>query len=623
MRVSFLSVSIILMAFINSAAGQNFYDVNQVNRIEIVFAESNWDSILDSLYAAGQGGRLVGTVVVNGVRFDSVGVRYKGQSSYHPDRIKNPLNIRMDYLVNDQLVDGCYGTLKLSNVYKDPSFVREVLSYETARKYMVAGQANFSNLYINNVLIGLYVSDQDVDKFFTRTHFGSDEGARFKGVLGQNPRPVVWGYFGPDSTNYFDYYELETGTGWSDLIAFLDTFNNWSTAVEKVFAVDRHLWMLAFDLLMVNLDSPINTAQNYYLYEDGSGRFNPIVWDFNENFGAYRMLVGGRMLSLIQMQRLDPFLNVANPNYPVIGRILSNPTYQKMYIAHMKTMIAENFTNGWYLTRAREIQGIIDAHVQADPNKFYTYNDFRNNLTSTVGSGGQAIVGISELVEARIAYLASLPAFQGLAPEVSNITHTPVKVYPNTTVWFTADVTNASLVMLGCRQGMTEAFEKVEMFDDGQHSDGSAGDGVYGVSIPIGAGDIDYFIYAENDMATFFPERAEYEFFTLRLTGGQFIALEQNFPNPFRHSTTITYNLPDRSRVLLKVFDVCGRVVDVLVDEIKEAGTYRVGFAPEHSSGQDGRGLSAGVYLARLTMQPANGDEPIAYRGTVKLVVLR
>lgn len=125
MRVSFLSVSIILMAFINSAAGQNFYDVNQVNRIEIVFAESNWDSILDSLYAAGQGGRLVGTVVVNGVRFDSVGVRYKGQSSYHPDRIKNPLNIRMDYLVNDQLVDGCYGTLKLSNVYKDPSFVRE------------------------------------------------------------------------------------------------------------------------------------------------------------------------------------------------------------------------------------------------------------------------------------------------------------------------------------------------------------------------------------------------------------------------------------------------------------------------------------------------------------------
>jgi hypothetical protein len=36
-------------------------------------------------------------------------------------------------------LDG-YGTLKLANVYNDPSFVREVLSYEIARKYMPASQ---------------------------------------------------------------------------------------------------------------------------------------------------------------------------------------------------------------------------------------------------------------------------------------------------------------------------------------------------------------------------------------------------------------------------------------------------------------------------------------------------
>ncbi len=609
----------ILTLVVAGSSAQNFYDITRVNTIELLFAEPDWDRILDSLYAAGQDERLMGTAFVNGVRFDSVGVRYKGQSSYHPDRIKNPLNIRLDYLIQDQLADDRYGSLKLSSVYKDPSFVREVLSYEIARKYMAASQANYADLYINGNLIGLYTNDQDVDKFFTRTHFYSDEHARFKGILGQNPRPVVWGYFGTDSTSYFDYYELEAGAGWSDLIRFLDTLNNNTGAVESVFDVDRHLWMLAFDLLTVNLDSPLNTAQNYYLYEDGGGRFNPIVWDFNENFGAYRM-VSGRLLNLIQLQRLDPLLNLNNPSYPVVGRILSDPTYQKMFVAHMKTLIAENFANGWYLTRATEIQSIIDPHVQADRNKFYTYNDFRNNLNSTVGSGAQAIVGISELMEARRAFLATHAAFQGTPPAVANIFHTPARVHPNTTVWFTAGVTGADLVMLGCRQSTTGKFTKTQMYDDGGHNDGSAGDGIYGAAVTVGAGDMNYYVYAENSAsAAFSPERAEFEYFQLPLTGGRFIALERNFPNPFRHSTTITYNLPDRSRVTLKIYDVAGRVVDVLVDEIKDAGSYQVGFAPR----RDGRAFAAGIYLLRLAMQPVGGNTPIAYDGTVKLVMIR
>ncbi len=47
-------------------------------------------------------------------------------------------------------------------------------------------------------------------------------------------------------------------------------------------------------------------------------------------------------------------------NILVISEILNNGTYRKMYVAHMKTMIEEKFENGWYETRALEIQGIID-----------------------------------------------------------------------------------------------------------------------------------------------------------------------------------------------------------------------------------------------------------------------
>ena len=66
---------------------------------------------------------------------------------------------------------------------------------------------------------------------------------------------------------------------------------------------------------------------------------------------------------------------------------------------------------------------------------------------------------------------------------------------------------------------MIDVFEKVEMFDDGNNNDGSSGDGIYGVSVPTGSSGFNYYIVAENDnAASFLPEHAAYEFFTLSVS---------------------------------------------------------------------------------------------------------
>jgi hypothetical protein len=68
--------------------------------------------------------------------------------------------------------------------------------------------------------------------------------------------------------------------------------------------------------------------------------------------------------------------------------------------------------------------------------------------------------------------------------------------------------------------------------------------------------------------------------------------LKQNYPNPFNPSTKISFNISAGSFVALKVYDVLGNEVAVLVNEDKPAGSYEVDF--------NASGLSSGIYLYKL-----------------------
>ena len=69
-------------------------------------------------------------------------------------------------------------------------------------------------------------------------------------------------------------------------------------------------------------------------------------------------------------------------------------------------------------------------------------------------------------------------------------------------------------------------------------------------------------------------------------------ALFQNYPNPFNPSTVISYQIPKAGHVKLKVYDVLGREVATLIDKEQIAGSYKVEFSWQ---------LSSGVYFYRLT----------------------
>jgi len=68
--------------------------------------------------------------------------------------------------------------------------------------------------------------------------------------------------------------------------------------------------------------------------------------------------------------------------------------------------------------------------------------------------------------------------------------------------------------------------------------------------------------------------------------------LEQNFPNPFNPTTTITFALPQAAHTRLDIFDMLGRTVATLVQEVRPAGQHTVLFDASH--------FPSGVYFVRM-----------------------
>jgi hypothetical protein len=69
-------------------------------------------------------------------------------------------------------------------------------------------------------------------------------------------------------------------------------------------------------------------------------------------------------------------------------------------------------------------------------------------------------------------------------------------------------------------------------------------------------------------------------------------SLSQNYPNPFNPSTVINFSLPQDAQVRLTVYDMLGREVAVMVNELRSAGTYSIAV--------DGRSMASGIYVYRL-----------------------
>ena len=472
-------------------SAQDLYDKDRINEIKIQFEEENWSKELIQLKNKGADERLTATVVLNGKTYEKVGIRYKGNSSFNATTRKGdkkiPFNIKANFINKKQLFDGKYESLKLSNSYRDPSFLREVLAYDIARQYMIAPRANFIKVYVNDTYLGLYHNTESINDDFLKEHFKENKGAFFKceevektDLKSTCPKGVnsSLAYQGTDTTCYMANYEIKSKMGWSELMKLCRKLEKEEDQVDKYLDIDKTLWALAFNNLFINLDSYIGiVSHNYYIYQTKNKQFTPLIWDMNLTFGGFNRIAAesksGQKLSEEEMSTLSPALFRKNAlvKRPLVAKLLANPLYFKIYIAHYTHMYEEIIKSGYLEERAKALHKIIDSEVKEDLLNLYTYEDFTTNLeqTSTL-SKGVNVPGVLGIMKDRQTYLESHSLIS--APRPSEVEYAFEEKSENWLITLNGQQSDRAFVFYKDKRKSKGEYVEMERLDSNESSEG-------------------------------------------------------------------------------------------------------------------------------------------------------
>lgn len=527
-------------AVTNSAEGTRFfrvrrtsglYDPTVLRTISLIFTQANWATLLTR--GRDTGTNTVGALALdNGATNSAIGARYKGNTSFTMGGAKKSINLEVDWQIPGQELMG-YETINLNNAAADETIMREPLYFTVMSAYTVSPKGAMARLFINGANWGVYSLAQQEDSDLVREWFPSNDGDRWRapniggaaGVLTAAAGPPGGGGFssplsafsfqGTNLAVYKRYYELKTDNStnaWERLYHAIDVLNRTPAdqlrdKVQEVLDVDRWLWFTAIENIFTDDDSYWNKGADYaFYYEPESGRFHPIEHDGNEAF-----TVGDVSLSPVQ--------GSTGTNRPILSKLLSIPDFRQRYLAHMKTVLEEQYNPGYMTVLIEGLQNLSVEAIRLDPKKGYSMSSYSNDVRA-----------LKTFVTNRYRFLTNHAELRPLPPRIGE--HGTTEPKPLEQTWVQVQVAptgseGISSAWIYYRLHNYGRFTAVEMRDDGQTGDGASGDGTYGAVIPaFPAGTrVRYYFEARSANAAqasaFSPARAENEVFEFEVPVGE------------------------------------------------------------------------------------------------------
>ena len=503
------------------------FDEDSLRDIHLDFYDPNYHTYLVNAWYYNPDERIPAILTMNGLSYDSVGVRYKGNSTFclpnDNSNPKVPYNIDMNYFIDEQQLLG-YNKMKSANAWMDPTFVKQIASSNIYRRYLPTGESNLIKLYVQGEYLGLYVNDESINKQFLKKHFDEKSGPLFKcdninrfcdTANAPSAMPPNLYYMGDDTTLYYDSYDMKSDNGWQELVHLIKVINLEFQNIDSVLNVDRTLWAFAVNQVIQNLDC-YNTyyIHNYYLYKTKDGLFQMIPWDLDNSFvGA---IMGWDYWAPANVYEYDPYFTgpslggATQPweERPLLYKLLNNPHYRKIYTAHINTIIEESLDASEISTNINNLQALAYNAAAQDYNKEFSMNDYYDNVANAIWTGW-GFGGILSTINERKQFLLNHPEISLIPPTINNVMLTNNLV--------TAQVSNANVVeLMATTSEYNSKFQSFVMLDDGTNGDVVANDGIYSITLPFQSSglEVKFYIRSENsDAIKLNPRRAEYEFY--------------------------------------------------------------------------------------------------------------
>ncbi len=497
------------------------YTLSEIGVVELNFSASNWEEQLKAL--ADGDDEINATLKYGGITLPAqVGVRFKGTPDSPGE--KPSYYITIDAVDKDQVLNGYY-TLALNSPGKDQTYLREAIYRHCIRRYIPALQVNFVNLRVNGTDQGLYINTEHLNASFIREWFLSTNGSRWRaeptkdadtskvGVYGTGYSGL--NYLGETAADYAPYYDLKNSPTAAEPLDDIVTVcrilektepDSLETAIRKVLDLDRTLWFLACENVFADEDGYVNKGgTDYYLFwNKETGLLTPLEYDGKDTF-------------MEESVAWDPFYHADDVRFPLLNKLLAVPSIRQRYLAHYRTILKEVYNPLYLNSLIDEFALKVDSAILADQRNSFTHGDFLASIATMKQTIAQrsAFLNTHDSIDMAGMTLSNVEwKVDGIAWNQPTLTDTvAVSVHVGGTG-------HANSVFLCAGTGLFGGFKRLQMFDNGQHGDIIAGDGVYSALInPQRSGvRVRFYIEAVRGNATrtrtYMPAGAEHDVFS-------------------------------------------------------------------------------------------------------------
>lgn len=352
--------------------------------IDIQMEPSEWNDMLDNAINEEY---KIASIQIDNELYPYVKIRPKGNSSLNTlvgrhvsseqqekdQKSSNRFSFKISFDdINEMQTFHGITQLNLNNGFSDPSYMREYLAYQI---YETMGLPVpwfcFAKISVNGEYHGLYLAVESILESYLVRNFDDASCDLYKSV---GNSLAYTGSKKEDITGL----ECKSTRKNPDLDALHNFMKQLSTGsnLEAVFDVDGALRYIAVTTALANFDSYLGPfAHNYYLAQV-NGKFTILPWDLNMAFGGFHM---GSSDSVF----IDEPTQTKLSERPLVNILLSNPEYLDQYHVYLR-QTTQNYLSIEYLQK--EIQSIdlhISTLVKTDPTSFYTFEEYKNNITST------------------------------------------------------------------------------------------------------------------------------------------------------------------------------------------------------------------------------------------------